>query len=123
VEKLGIGMRLFRAPVAPWMWQGSPTRAALDLALEEGDRVEIRNRRPGDRIRPLGSPGSRRLKEVLIDRRVPRDRRERLPLLVVGGRIAWVPGVTIDHRFRLRGDDDPDSERDATVWVAEIFQP
>lgn len=123
VEDLGIGVRLFQSPVAPWMWRGSPTRAALDLPLAEGDRVEIRNRRPGDRIRPLGSPGSRRLKDLLIDRQVPRGRRQRLPLLVVGGNIAWVPGVTIDHRYRLRGDDDLGSEPAPTVWVAEIFQP
>lgn len=130
VEDLGVGVRLFQSSVASWMWRGSPTRAALDLPLAEGDRVVIRNRRPGDRIRPLGSPGSRRLKDVLIDRRVPRERRQRIPLLVVGGSIAWVPGVTIDHRFRLRDHDDTASETETTterttkktVWVAEIFQ-
>jgi tRNA(Ile)-lysidine synthase len=52
------------------------------------------------------------LKEVLIDRRVPREERDRLPLLCVDGRIAWVPGVTIDHRFRITGE--------TTAWVAEV---
>jgi tRNA(Ile)-lysidine synthetase-like protein len=94
------------------MFQGSPHRAALALPLVEGDRVTIRNRRPGDRIHPLGASGSRRLKEVLIDRRVPRLERERLPLLCVGERIAWAPGVTIDQRFRLEGH--------AAAWVAEV---
>ena len=94
------------------MLQGSPHRAALALPLTEGDHVTIRNRRPGDRIHPLGGRGSRRLKEVLIDRRVPREVRERLPLLCVGERVAWVPGVTIDERFRLAGH--------ATAWVAEV---
>jgi tRNA(Ile)-lysidine synthase len=94
------------------MFEGAPDRAGLALPLAEGDRVTIRNRRPGDRIRPLGASGSRRLKEVLIDRRVPRWARERLPLLCVGERIAWAPGVTIDDGFRLHGD--------ATAWVAEV---
>ncbi len=112
VPEVSVRMRLDRRPVEPWMFQGSPSRAGLALPLTEGDRVTIRNRRPGDRIHPLGADGSRRLKEVLIDRRVPRPLRERLPLLCVGERIAWVPGITIEQRYRLTGH--------ATAWVAEV---
>ncbi len=113
VPEVSVRMRLDRRPVAPWMFQGSPSRAGLALPLAEGDRVTIRNRRPGDRIHPLGAGGSRRLKEVLIDRRVPRPERERLPLLCVGERIAWVPGITIEQHYRLAGQ--------ATAWVAEVL--
>jgi tRNA(Ile)-lysidine synthase len=112
VPEISVRVRVSRRAVEPWMFQGSPGRAALALPLAEGDRVTIRNRRPGDRMRPLGASGSRRLKEVLIDRRVPRQLRDRLPLLCVGERIAWAPGVAIDHRFRLDGH--------ATAWVAEV---
>jgi tRNA(Ile)-lysidine synthetase-like protein len=118
IPELGLALTLARRPVEPWMLAGRPDRAGLALGLEEGQRVEIRNRRPGDRIRPLGAGGSRRLKEVLIDRRVPRARRDRIPLLVVGGAIAWVPGVTIDERFRLDGRDGV--RAGATAWCAEI---
>jgi tRNA(Ile)-lysidine synthase len=112
IPEIAVRVRVARRAVEPWMLQGSPHRAALALPLTEGDHVTIRNRRPGDRIHPLGGRGSRRLKEVLIDRRVPREVRERLPLLCVGERVAWVPGVTIDERFRLAGH--------ATAWVAEV---
>ncbi|HEX4964966.1 MAG TPA: tRNA lysidine(34) synthetase TilS [Thermoanaerobaculia bacterium] len=112
IPEVSVRVRLRRRAVEPWMFQGSPERAGLALPLTEGDRVTIRNRRPGDRIHPLGANGSRRLKEVLIDRRVPRLLRERLPLLCVGERIAWVPGVAIEERFRLAGH--------ATAWVAEV---
>jgi tRNA(Ile)-lysidine synthase len=112
IPEVSVRMRLCRRAVEPWMFQGSPDRAGLALPLTEGDRVTIRNRRPGDRIHPLGAGGSRRLKEVLIDRRVPRAARERLPLLCVGERIAWVPGIAIEQRFRLAGH--------ATAWVAEV---
>ena len=94
------------------MLAGSPCRAALALPLAEGDRVTVRNRRPGDRIHPLGATGSRKLKDLLIDRRVPRRERDRLPLICVGEQIAWVPGVTIDHRFRIAGEP--------TAWIVEI---
>lgn len=112
IPEIAVRVRLSRSAVEPWMFSGSADRAGLALPLMEGDLVTIRNRRPGDRIHPLGGSGSRRLKEVLIDRRVPRHVRERLPLLVVGERIAWAPGVTIDQRFRLAGE--------ATAWVAEV---
>jgi tRNA(Ile)-lysidine synthase len=112
IPELGMRWRLRRAPVAPWMYDGSPWRAGLSLPLGEGERVTVRSRLPGDRLRPLGAPGRRRLKDVLIDHKVPRDRRDRLPLLCVGERIAWVPGVTVEDAFRLRGD--------GLAWVAEI---
>lgn len=112
IPEIDVRVGLSRRPVEPWMFAGSARRAALALPLAEGDRVTVRNRRPGDRIHPLGADGSRKLKEVLIDRRVPRRVRERLPLICVGERIAWVPGVTIDQRFRIAGG--------STAWLAEI---
>jgi hypothetical protein len=48
----------------------------------------------------------------LIDRRVPRLERDRLPLLVIDDEIAWVPGVTIGDSFRL--------DQESPVWIAEI---
>lgn len=112
IPEIAARVGLSRRPVEPWMLSGSPRCAALALPLAEGDRVTVRNRRPGDRIHPLGASGSRKLKELLIDRRVPRRERDRLPLICVGDRIAWVPGVTIDQRFRIAGE--------ATAWIAEI---
>ena len=112
IPEIAVRLVLSRRPVEPWMLSGSPRCAALALPLAEGDNVTVRNRRPGDRIHPLGADGSRKLKELLIDRRVPRRDRDRLPLICVGERIAWVPGVTIDHSFRIAGEK--------TAWIAEI---
>ncbi|HET8945353.1 MAG TPA: tRNA lysidine(34) synthetase TilS, partial [Candidatus Polarisedimenticolia bacterium] len=58
-------------------------------------------RRPGDRFHPQGAPGSRRLKQFLIDRKVPVDERGRIPLVLTGERIAWVVGHRIDDRFKI----------------------
>lgn len=109
-----IGRRLSVEPsaVSAWMRVGDERRAGLAAAIPPGAVVEVRNRRPGDRVHPLGAPGQRKLKDVLVDRRIPRAERDRLPLLCFEGRIAWVPGVTIDERFRL-----PD---EGSVWVARI---
>jgi tRNA(Ile)-lysidine synthase len=99
------------------MFRGSRHRAALVLPEAGLDRLVVRNRRPGDRLRPLGAPGERKLKDLLIDRRVPRRERDRLPLLVVAGRIAWVPGVTVGDAFRLPGRL---RDEGGEVWIVEI---
>ncbi len=112
VSELSLRLRLARGRVASWMYSGCIHRTGLaDLALEDSS-VVVRNRRPGDRIQPLGSSKRRRLKDLLIDRRVPRQERDRLPLLVVDGEIAWVPGVTIGERFKLSGG--------SSAWIAEV---
>jgi tRNA(Ile)-lysidine synthase len=75
-------------------------RALLDADLVNGPLV-VRSRRSGDRFHPQGAPGSRRLKQFLIDRKVPVDERGEVPLVLTGERIAWVVGHRIDDRFKI----------------------
>jgi tRNA(Ile)-lysidine synthase len=67
----------------------------------------VRNRRPGDRFHPLGSAGSKTLKDFLIDRKIAAELRDCLPLLLWNGEIVWVAGVEVSERFKvstLHGD-------------------
>jgi|CXWL01.1.fsa_nt_gi tRNA(Ile)-lysidine synthase len=112
IPELGALLRIHRSPVSGWMFRGESARAALELPA--GETVTVRCRRPGDRLRPLGAPGERKLKDVLIDHRVPRERRDRLPLVAIGERVVWVPGVTIDESCRVA----PGS---SSAWVVEVL--
>jgi tRNA(Ile)-lysidine synthase len=68
----------------------------------------IRNRRPGDRFRPFGMAGSRKLQDYLVDRKVPRSERDRLPLVVDGrDRIVWVVGHTVADDYRVTDPKEP----------------
>jgi len=50
--------------------------------------------RAGDRIRPFGQEGEKKVKEILIDRKVPRDERWGRPVVRdADGAILWIPGV------------------------------
>lgn len=60
-----------------------------------GRELRVRTRRPGDRLQPLGSAHGKKLKAILIDAKIPRAVRERLPLVVSAAGIAWVVGVRI----------------------------
>lgn len=72
----------------------------------------VRGRAEGDRYRPFGAPGSKKLKEILRARRVPLRDRDRLPVLLSGAapagraapddlRIAWVPGLPAADAFKV----------------------
>jgi tRNA(Ile)-lysidine synthase len=64
-------------------------------------KLEIRAPRPGDRMRPLGAPGSRKLQDILTDLHIPAWRRRRLPVLTAGGEPIWIVGVRIAEEVRL----------------------
>ena len=75
---------------APWPAAGpGEFRAALNRAVLGGGPAVVRTRRPGDRIQPAGMSGRKKLKDFFISHKVPRAQRDRIPLLLAGGRIAW----------------------------------
>jgi tRNA(Ile)-lysidine synthase len=52
----------------------------------------MRNFRQGDRFKPLGMPGHKKLKDLFIENKIPLSIRATLPLLVMGQEILWIPG-------------------------------
>lgn len=85
---------------------GSPDgtwEAALDW-----DRLRpplrLRTRRPGDRFQPLGMEGTRKLQDVFIDLKIPRERRDAWPLLVDEEGIVSVIGLRVAERVRVGSD-------------------
>jgi tRNA(Ile)-lysidine synthetase-like protein len=64
--------------------------------------LTVRNRWPGDRFRPLGAPGRRKIQDLMVDRKIPRRERGRVPIVVdAAGRIVWVVGVAIAEECRV----------------------
>lgn len=63
--------------------------------------LEVRSRRPGDRFKPLGSPGMRTIKRFLVDEKVPKGLRHSVPLVTAGGEILWLAPHRIDDRFKV----------------------
>ena len=66
-----------------------------------GTALTVRGRHPGDRIRPLGLGGSKKLQDLLVDRKVPRAERDAVPLVVGPAGILWVVGHALDEQARL----------------------
>jgi tRNA(Ile)-lysidine synthase len=70
-------------------------RVALPLA--------VRSRKPGDRLSPRGLAGrTKKLQDFLVDRKVAREERDLLPLVVDNeDRIVWVVGHPAAEDFRV----------------------
>jgi tRNA(Ile)-lysidine synthase len=76
-------------------------------AILDGSRMKemtVRTFREGDRFFPLGMNQSVKLKDYFISRKIPRDRRRAIPLLISKDQIAWVIGERIDNRFKVQAD-------------------
>jgi tRNA(Ile)-lysidine synthase len=66
----------------------------------------VRSRRPGDRLRPFGAPGSRKLQDVLVDAKVPREARDRVAVVAdAQGTLLWVAGVAAAEAGRVTALD------------------
>jgi tRNA(Ile)-lysidine synthase len=91
LPEIGKGVEARRLPAAGYVLPRAADRVAFDAAGLPGT-LTVRPRRRGDRFHAFGA-GQRRLKSLLIDAKVPRWERDRLPLIDAGGDIAWVAGV------------------------------
>jgi tRNA(Ile)-lysidine synthase len=67
--------------------------------------LTVRSRQPGDRLRPAGMGGrSKKLQDVFVDRKIGRETRDFVPLVVDGDdRIVWVVGEPVAEDFRVTG--------------------
>lgn len=63
--------------------------------------INIRNRRNGDIFKPLKSTGTKKLKEYLIDMKVPRELRGDIPLICTGNEVVWIIGHKISDKFKV----------------------
>jgi tRNA(Ile)-lysidine synthase len=91
LPEIGRALQARRLPGAGYVLPRTPERVAFDADGLPGV-LTVRPRRRGDRFRAFGA-GERRLKSFLIDARVPRWERERLPLVEADGEIIWVAGL------------------------------
>lgn len=63
--------------------------------------LTVRKREDGDLFQPLGLPNKMKLKNFLINRKIARELRDNLPLVISGEEIAWVGGVCPGEKFKV----------------------
>jgi tRNA(Ile)-lysidine synthase len=63
--------------------------------------LRVRNRRRGDRFFPYNGPGQKKLKDFLIDEKIPRAKRDRIPLITDDQDILWVAGLRTADPYKV----------------------
>jgi tRNA(Ile)-lysidine synthase len=105
---------VLHAPQAGWMLEAAgpyplsdrpdacgPEQVTIE-AGQLGAALVVRSRRPGDRFRPLGLGGSKKIQDLFVDRKVDRRDRDRVPIVTdQGGRILWVAGHAVAEDVRV----------------------
>ncbi len=76
-----------------------------DFALEDLHfPLEIRPRRPGDRLQVFGQQGTKKVKDILINEKIPLHLRDELPLVCDQMGILWICGVRRSELGRISKD-------------------
>jgi tRNA(Ile)-lysidine synthase len=104
LDRQGWAISAERAGSVEWGNGPGPARApaVVVAAAPLGLPLAIRSRRPGDRFRPLGLGHRKTLQDFLVDRKIPRETRDSLPLVVDShDRIVWVVGESVAEDFRV----------------------
>ncbi len=65
--------------------------AYFDFASIKG-KLKAGSMRPGQRIRPLGMKGHRKIKDIFIDEKIPQARRSKIPIISLKDEVLWIGG-------------------------------
>ena len=65
------------------------------------EELIIRKRKNGDKIVPLGMKGSKKIKDVLMDLKIPVNQRDYIPILCFDNEVAWIVEHKVSDRFKI----------------------
>lgn len=75
----------------------TPFEVYLDANAARGG-LRVRSRSSGDRMRPVGLGGTKKLQDIMVDAKVARAERDGVPVVAAEWGIAWVVGICVDER-------------------------
>ncbi|MDZ7269143.1 MAG: tRNA lysidine(34) synthetase TilS [candidate division KSB1 bacterium] len=101
VPEAGMVITISRHHLPPdWRKHVTAHSQWIDAAAVSGDLI-VRFPQAGDRFRPLGMAGFKKLSDFLIDQKVTRHQRRHIPVVACDTGIIWVCGYRLDERFKI----------------------
>ena len=70
------------------------------IAVEEIN-FTLRHRKDGDKIQPLGSLGSQKLKKYLNEKKIPQHEKDKLIFLCKDNEILWAAGIGLSEKIKV----------------------
>lgn len=68
--------------------------------LKVGDKLCVRFKKDGDKILPTGMNNYKKLKDIFINEKIPKDERESIPIVTFEEDIVWIAGVRGSEKFK-----------------------
>jgi tRNA(Ile)-lysidine synthase len=84
-----------------------PAEGSLDRAAIGDAPLIVRTWKKGDRIKPFGFQGSKKLQDVFVDEKIPRDRRSSIPVFECRGQVVWIPGYRVASGWEVKDASGP----------------
>jgi tRNA(Ile)-lysidine synthase len=103
IGELGVSLRFETVPIVDSraVFENADKRAAYIAVDKAVGPVTVRTWRQGDAFHPLGALGSKKLKDLFSDLKIPSLKRRSVPVLLFGQHIAWVCGLRLDEHFKV----------------------
>lgn len=97
--------RIVLASVVPKTQSQEPKQLPLTEALLDYDKLPpaifVRRRMDGDVFHPYGLASGLKLKDFLIKQKIPRENRDRIPLISTPQEIVWVCGIRVGEKWKV----------------------
>jgi tRNA(Ile)-lysidine synthase len=103
IPEAGVTLESKRISVPPAPRPGAPAslmEGVFDAALLP-EYLTVRNFRSGDRFQPLGMVGHKKVKDLLIEKKVPLSLRSVWPLLLAGEEVLWIPAYARSETAKI----------------------
>lgn len=84
---------------AEYVERGEQNKNCFYTNLKLGDTLIVRGRKDGDKIIPTGMKGEKKLKEIFINEKIGKEKRDSIPLIVHNGNIVWIAGVRGNEKY------------------------
>ncbi|MGF6907053.1 tRNA lysidine(34) synthetase TilS [Fusobacterium sp. PH5-44] len=77
--------------------------------------LHVRYKREGDKIVPIGMSSAKKLKEIFINEKIPRDERGLIPLITYKDEIVWVVGVKKSQIFKYSSGNEEKQSKSKNI--------
>ncbi|HQB64161.1 MAG TPA: tRNA lysidine(34) synthetase TilS, partial [Sedimentibacter sp.] len=89
----------------------------IDYDMVKGS-LTARNRRPGDSMTPCSMRGSKKIKDIFIDLKVPKEERESRLIIADDENIIWLEGYRINDKYKVSDA----TERILKISIGRLYE-
>ena len=100
IAHLGEQGAITAEPADPDTRDTGPASVVIDADRATGPLV-VDGPREGDRMRPLGMEGTRKLSDILGEAKIPREERGTWPIVRDGDEVVWVAGLRLSDDYKV----------------------